>query len=99
MKRRREDRSEAELADLAALADGSLPVERRAALKARVDASPELAERLREQRRAVAFAQSAADGVEAPASLRARIEAQRPVRRARVSSRPALIGAAAATVL
>ena len=99
MKRRREDRPDAEIADLAALADGSLPPERRAALEARVDASPELAERLREQQRAVAFAQRAADGVEAPAALRARIEAQRRVRRPRVSSRPALIGAAAATVL
>jgi Anti-sigma-K factor rskA, C-terminal len=98
-KGRREDKLDAEFADLAALADGSLPPERRAALRARVDASPELAERLREQRRAVAFAQSAVDGVEAPAGLRARVEAQRRVRRARVSGRPALIAAAAATAL
>jgi hypothetical protein len=97
-KRRREDKLDAEIADLAPLADGSLPPERRAALQARVDASPELAERLREQRLAVAFARSAADGIEAPAALRARVEAQRARRRS-VSSRPALIGAAAAAAL
>ena len=97
-KRRREDKLDAEIADLAPLADGSLPPERRAALQARVDASPELAERLREQRLAVAFARSAADGIEAPAALRARVEAQRARRRS-VSRRPALIGAAAAAAL
>jgi len=97
-KRRREDKLDAEIADLAPLADGSLPPERRAAHQARVDASPELAERLREQRLAVAFARSAADGIEAPAALRARVEAQRARRRS-VSSRPALIGAAAAAAL
>jgi anti-sigma-K factor RskA len=96
-KRRRHDKLDAEIADLAALADGLLSPERRAALQARVDASPELAERLREQRRAVAFAQSAADEVEVPAGLRARVEAQRRVRRARVSRRPALIGVVTAT--
>ena len=72
---RRSRRSE--IAELAALADGSLAPERRAALEARVAASPELADRLAEQQRAVALAQSAADEVEAPAALRARIEAQR----------------------
>ena len=99
MKRRREDGPDAETAELAALADGSLPPKRRAALEARLEASPELAERLREQQRAVAFAQSAADGVDAPTALRARVEAQRRVRRARVPSRPALIGAAAAATV
>jgi len=97
-KRRREGSSDAEIADLAALADGSLPPERRAALQARVDASPELAERLREQRRAVALARSATRGIEAPAALRARVEARRRVRAVRISSRLALIGAAAAAV-
>ena len=70
-----------ELAELAALADGSLAPERRAALEARVAASPELAAQLAEQQRAVALAQSAAAEVEAPAALRARIEAQRRARR------------------
>jgi hypothetical protein len=88
-----------EIADLAALADGSLAPERRAALEARVAASSELAERLAEQQRAVALARSAAAEVEAPAALRARIEAQRLVRRVRVPRRPLLIAAAATSVL
>jgi hypothetical protein len=98
-RRRREDGPEAELAELAALADGSLPPGRRAALEARVAASSELAERLGEQQRAVALARTATTGVEAPPALRARIEAQRGARRVRVSSRPVLVAAAATAVL
>src|SRR5258708_6859655 len=94
-KRRREDGPDAEIAELAALADGSLPPGRRPALEARVAASPELAERLGEQQRAVALARSATNGVEAPPALRARIGAQRGARRVRVSRRPVLVGAAA----
>jgi anti-sigma-K factor RskA len=74
-----------ELAELAALADGSLAPDRRAALEAQVAASPEVAAQLAAQQRAVALAQSAASQVDAPASLRARIEAQRRPER---SSRP-----------
>jgi hypothetical protein len=70
-----------DFAELAALADGSLAPERQAQLEARIAESPELAARLAEQRRAVAFARSAAAEVEAPASLRARIDAQRVARR------------------
>jgi len=95
MKRRREDRPDAELAELAALADGSLAPERRAELDARVAASSELAERLGEQQRAVALAQSATNGVEAPAALRGHIEAQRRARRSRRPRRLVLVGAAA----
>ncbi len=95
MKRRREDRPDGELAELAALADGSLAPERRAELDARVAASSELAERLGEQQRAVALAQSATNGVEAPAALRAHIEAQRRARRSRRPRRLVLVGAAA----
>ena len=74
MRRRQHDEAgPRELAELAALADGSLAPERRAALEARVAASPELADRLAEQQRAVALARGAAAGVEAPAALRARI--------------------------
>ncbi len=98
-KRRREDGPEAEIAELAALADGSLPPGRRAALEARVAASSELAERLGEQQRAVALARSATNGVEAPPALRARIEAQRTARRMRVSRRPVLVGATATAAL
>jgi hypothetical protein len=98
LRRRREDGPDAETAELAALADGSLPPERRAALEAQVAASSELAERLREQQRAVALARSAANGVEAPAALRARIEAQRRVRRVPRPRRLVLVGAAATAV-
>src|SRR4029450_6090344 len=66
-----------ETAELAALADGSLPPERREELAARVASWSELADRLAEQQRAVAMAHSAAAEVEAPAALKARIEAQR----------------------
>jgi hypothetical protein len=87
------------MAELAALADGSLAPDRRAALEARVTASSELADRLAEQQRAVALARSAANEVKAPAALRARIDAQRRVRRVRVPRRPVLIGATATAVL
>jgi Anti-sigma-K factor rskA len=100
MRSRREDEDGGrEIAELAALADGSLAPERRAALEARVAASSELAERLAEQQRAVTLARSAAAEVEAPAALRARVEAQRPVRRVRVPRRVVLIGAPAIVAL
>ena len=94
MRRRRED----ETAELAALADGSLAPDRRAAAEARVAASPELAERLAEQERAVAYARQAAADVEAPAGLRRRIEAQGRVSRTWAPGRIALAGAAAVAV-
>jgi hypothetical protein len=83
-----------EIAELAALADGSLAPERRAALEARVAASSELADRLAEQQYAVALARSATAEVEAPATLRARIETQRRARRV-PRRRLVLIGAGA----
>lgn len=90
---------EDQTAELAALADGSLDPERRAALREQVAASPELAERLAEQERAVSMARSAAAEVEAPPGLRARIEAQRRPRRMRAPRSFVLAGAAAAAVL
>jgi hypothetical protein len=75
--------SDRELAELAALADGTLPPERREAVEAWVAASPQLQELLDRQRRAVAAAQTLADEP-APESLRAAIEARR---RGRVSRR------------
>ncbi len=100
MRRRREDENgNQEIAELAALADGSLSPERRAALEARVAASSELADRLAEQQQAVALARSAADEVEAPAALRERIEAQRRGRRVEAPRGLLLIGAAATAVL
>jgi Anti-sigma-K factor rskA, C-terminal len=96
MRRRREDE---EIAELAALADGSLAPERRATLEARVAASSELAERLAEQQRAITLTRSAAAEIEAPASMRARVEAQRAARRAPKPRRLVLIGAAATAAL
>lgn len=98
-RRQRDEAAGQEVIELAALADGSLSPDRRAALEARVAASPELAERLAEQQRVVALARSAAAEVEAPAALRARIDAQRQVRPARVSRRLVLVPAAATAAL
>ena len=84
-------------AELAALADGSLAPQRRAALEAKVAASAELAERLAEQQRAVALARSAAAEVETPATLRSRVEAQRRTHRRTAARRLVLVGAAATT--
>jgi hypothetical protein len=97
MRRSRQDKAGAdENAALAALADGSIAPERRAALEARVAASSELAGRLAEQQRAVALTRSAAAEVEAPAGLRARIDAERAAHRAPRPRRFVLVGAAAA---
>jgi Anti-sigma-K factor rskA len=84
-----------EEAELAALADESLSPERRAALEARVAGSPERAERLAEQRRALALARSAAAEVGAPASLRVRVDAQRRARHVSPPRRVVLIATAA----
>jgi hypothetical protein len=67
--------------ELAALADGSLAPDRRAAVEAMVESSPELADRLAEQRRALELLRPD-EPVEAPAGLRARIEAERSRRAA-----------------
>ena len=96
---RRRPRDEAdgrEIAELAALADGSLTADRRDELAERVAGSEELADRLAEQQRAVALAQSAAAEVMAPDALRTRIEAQRHARAARRPRRVLVAGVAAA---
>ena len=100
MRRRRQDLNGGEQpAELAALADGSLAPERRAELEEQIAESPELAELLAEQERAVGFARSAATEVEAPAGLRARVEAQRQGRSVSRWRQPVLIGAAAAAAV
>lgn len=60
-------------AELAALADGSLPHDRRAAVLARVHRSPTLRAALADQRRVVMLLRS--DQVTAPASLHERVRA------------------------
>jgi anti-sigma factor RsiW len=71
-----------QMADLSALADGTLPAERRAEVEARVAASPELQELLERQRRAVLAARTLAEE-QMPVSLQAAVEAQARRRRAR----------------
>jgi hypothetical protein len=102
-RRRGDEAGGHEPAELAALADGSLPPERRAAVEERVAASPELAALLAEQERAVALARGLAVDVAAPSGLRARIDAQRsrraPARRLMTVGAAAGVAAAAAAVL
>jgi anti-sigma factor RsiW len=91
--------SSEEMADLCALADGTLPGERRAEVEARVAASPELQELLERQRQAVLAMRTLATE-DVPESVRAAIEARRrPVRERRRSwwfaPRLAIAGAAA----
>jgi Anti-sigma-K factor rskA, C-terminal len=95
-RRRHDEAGNQEQVELAALADGTLGAERRDELAARVAEVPELAKQLSEQERAVALARSAEAAVEAPASLRARVEMQREMRRAPKRRRVVLAGAAAA---
>ena len=96
---RDEGNADQELAELAALADGSLEPERRIALEARVAESAELADRLAEQQRVVALTQAAATEVEAPSALRARIDATRSARRASGTRRFVVVGAVAAAAV
>ena len=92
-----------EMADLSALADGTLPADQRAEVEARVAASPELQEVLERQRRAVLASKSIA-AEEVPTSLQASIEARRRVlpgrkRGLRPVPRLAIAGAAAAAAV
>ena len=92
-----------ELADLSALADGTIDPARRAEVEAHIAASPELSTLYERERRVVEMLHHAAVTDRAPAALRARIEAQRPkpaVRaRRRVGYAGALAGALAAVAL
>jgi hypothetical protein len=94
---RRRRRHDAD-AELAALADGSLAADGRNALAERVAASPELAERLAVQERAVALVHDAAAATLAPQRLRARIDARRSSAPPRRRRGPLLAGGAAAAI-
>src|ERR1700751_4899847 len=92
-----------ELADLSALADGTLDPARRAAVEAHIAASPELSALYARERRVVAVLHQARETERAPASLRARIEASRPAQRTlarrRIGYAAGLAGALAAIAL
>src|SRR4051794_5914904 len=85
-----------ELSDLAALADGSLPPERRAEVESRVASSPRLQALLREQRQALEAVRSRDD--RAPRRLHVAV-ARLPRRRKRPVAVAAGLAAAAAGVL
>jgi anti-sigma factor RsiW len=90
--------TEQDLADVCALADGSLPEERRPAVEARVAASAQLQALLERQRRAVA-ATSSLSGEPAPESLHAAVEAPRSRGRATwLVPRASLAGAVAVLI-
>jgi hypothetical protein len=93
--------SDDELADLARLADGTLPADRRAEVEARVAASPQLSSIVERQGIALGALRGTAD-IGAPARLRAEIDRRRGGRRAvRVRRRRIVIAqsiAAAAAV-
>lgn len=95
--------TKSELAELSALADGTLDPARRADVQARIAASPELTALYERERRVVAALHQARFADRAPAHLRARIEAARPTRRVvlrrRLGYAAGLAGALAAVAL
>jgi anti-sigma factor RsiW len=84
--------SEEQLADLARLADGTLPAERRAEVEARVAASPQLASILERQSVALEALRGTAE-IGAPARLRADVERGRGGRADRGRRRGIVFGA------
>lgn len=97
------DLTRKQLADLSALADGTLDRARRGEVEAWVASSPELRALYERERRAVEILHRARATDRAPAALRARIESERPSPRVRNRRRfaygGALAGAIAAVVL
>jgi len=93
----------AELADLSALADGTLDPSRRAQVEANIGASPELSALYARERRVVDALHQARATERAPEGLRIRIEASRPARtvvaRRRLGYAGGLVGALAALAL
>lgn len=95
--------SKTELAELSALADGTLDPARRPEVEARIAASPELSALYERERRVVDALHQARATERAPEQLRARIEAARPARtvvaRRRLAYAGGLVGALAAIAL
>ena len=95
------DISRGDLADISARADGTLDPARRAGVDERIAASPDLQALYESERRVVELLHEARASTRAPASLRARIEAEREraARRARgLPIRPVYGGALAAAL-
>lgn len=92
-----------ELADLSALADGSLDPRRREEVESKIAASADLTALYERERRVVELVRAASSEIQAPAALRARIEASRPSRPVRARRRMmyggSLAGALAAVAL
>jgi hypothetical protein len=97
------DLTRAQLADISKLADGTLDPARRDEVRAAIAASPELSELYARERHVVELLHEARAADRAPASLRARIAAQRPkpatIRRRRISYGGGLAAAIAAVLL
>ena len=92
--------SERELAELAALADGTLPADRRPEVEARVSASPELQELLERQRQSLALTAALEDEPSASLQAAVRERVRKPrVRRRSLAPRLAAIGVAVAAVI
>ena len=87
-----------QLADLSALADGTLEPGRRTAVEASIAASPELTALYEQERRAVRALHRARQTDRAPAALRARIDAQRPRASSRARRRVTYAGGLAAAL-
>jgi anti-sigma factor RsiW len=87
-----------ELADLSALADGTLDASRRSEVEARIAASPQLSALYERERRVVRVLHDARETDRAPATLRARIQAARPSARSRARRRVSYGGALAASL-
>jgi anti-sigma factor RsiW len=85
-----------ELADLSALADGTLDPARREEVEARINASPELSALYERERRVVQLLHASNAEIRAPAALRARIDAERPSRAVRTRRRVVFGGSLAA---
>jgi anti-sigma factor RsiW len=76
-----------QLAELSALADGSLPAERRPAVRSMIAASPELSGRFEREQWVVDALRELGERERAPLRLRQQLEAARPTPRARRTRR------------